>query len=150
MLFILCKYRGIIERVLESETDYIDFPRPYDTAVSGLGKQTMNITFHILMSSLNRCTLYLILYSFEVDHRQHTEINRDYYFRLSFLQYISLHFCYYYRTSTKLREGNVFTGVCHSVGVGRYITCIMDIPPRTYQPPLNLPTPCGHTHPPPM
>ena len=36
---------------------------------------------------------------------------------------------YLYRPQTKLREGNVFTGVCHSVqgrgSRGRYITCIM-------------------------
>ena len=37
---------------------------------------------------------------------------------------VNLYSSYNYHPPTKLREGNVFTSVCHSVG-GRYITCIM-------------------------
>ena len=33
--------------------------------------------------------------------------------------FINIHLLVYYRPPTKLREGNVFTGVCHSVHGGR-------------------------------
>ena len=58
----------------------------------------------------------------------------------------------YYRLQTKLREGNVFTGMCHSVHGGRYSRTFPQSPRTITPPPRLYPSlpPTGTLPPPPL